>query len=248
MHGDFKKCERGCGTQVANDRRFVFTHGRRGAKHSDETRAAISATVRKLGIKPPPPTPGMGNYAATKGMKLRARSEESKQRSSIALKNSPAMKAHIERMKVDRKGPGNPAWKGGKSQLPYAYTWNGKFQEEVRIKHGKFCHICWATVNSREYEMDVHHIDDNKLNMHDDNFVVLCHSCHQKITMGKWIMRVFDRETGQLITPAVNPDRNEWRRRVSEKLKGRPKSPEHRAKLHLSLMKAREAKRQRLQV
>lgn len=239
-------CSCGCNMAVNPGRCFIKGHNTRahirvgpnkGRVMGDEQKEKIRATLKAKGIKPP----------GLKKGQAKPRSVESRLRSSIALKNSAAHKAHAERMKTARRGAGNPAWKGGTSLLPYPYTWTAEFKARVRNVQGKFCHVCWAKVNSRTYEMDVHHIDADKLNTADNNFIVLCHPCHQKITMGKWQLSIVDGDTGKQIAAVKNPDPDAWKRKIGDSLRGRPKSPEHREKLLISAALARAAKGRQLE-
>ena len=56
------------------------------------------------------------------------------------------------------------------------------------------CDICgW---NEDERILEVHHVDENRNNNKIDNLVILCPTCHRKITLGYYI---YDKENHTLI-------------------------------------------------
>ena len=184
-------CKCGCGEIVTPGKQYIQFHGRRGSVHTKETKAEMKITALRLGHRPPQHSrEQLSMWAKARKGKYK-RSAESKERTRQALLNSVAHKAFAERLKVERKGEGNPAWKGGTSMLPYPYTWTFGFKEQIRDRQGRFCHVCWKRedeLHNRPKRLDVHHVDENKQNSNSDNFLVLCHPCHQKITMAKWQM------------------------------------------------------------
>ena len=191
-------CGCGCGTVVSPGKRFIQRHQWRigqnlGKKMSAAQKKKISITL--TGAKLSAET--IAKIVAKNTGKKRAPIVGKK--ISVSLKNSTKFRAYIERMKADRKGAGNPAWKGGTSMLPYPYTWTHKFKERVRDAQGRFCHVCWKTEaevlftdaeGKTRKHLDVHHIDGNKQNMDDYNFLVMCHPCHQLVTMDVLRMEV----------------------------------------------------------
>jgi len=56
--------------------------------------------------------------------------------------------------------------------FPYPSEWNNEFKEKIRQRDNYKCAIC------RHYGKTVHHIDYDKRNMNENNFIVLCKNCH----------------------------------------------------------------------
>ena len=85
-------------------------------------------------------------------------------------------------------GPGNPAWKGGKTREPYSIDFSNPIKRNIRTKFNNKCFICNSTINENENKqnLNVHHIDYNKKNNNADNYVVLCNKHHSKTNFNRW--------------------------------------------------------------
>lgn len=180
----FRLCACGCGDVCNAWSKWRIGHASKDRVLSASHKAAIKAGAIKSGIKPPQLSIELNSR--TKGMKLRPHSEEARKRVSESCKNSPKTHAHIACMKIDRKGPGNPAWRGGRSLLPYAYTWKHELKEQVRSRHGHHCAICHG--ENKGKNLDVHHLNEDKMDCRLDNLIALCHPCHQRVTMNNWVL------------------------------------------------------------
>ena len=77
-----------------------------------------------------------------------------------------------------RKGSGNANWKGGIKYNPYSDDWTDELRKFIRKRDGLKCQepLC----EGKNFVLDVHHIDYNKLNCVPNNLITLCHSCHAK--------------------------------------------------------------------
>ena len=79
-------------------------------------------------------------------------------------------------------------WQGGISFEPYGYEFNEQLKQKIRRRDNNRCQIC----KKRKYgkELSVHHIDYNKKNNKESNFITLCISCHTKTTVNRqsWVL------------------------------------------------------------
>jgi len=119
-------------------------------------------------------------------------SEESKRKMSEATslgtkgKNNPFWgRKHTEKTKKKmsekakfRIGDKSPRWMGGISFEPYGIEFNEKLKAFIRERDNYCCQECGIKENGKAH--DCHHIDYNKKNNEDWNFVTLCRSCHLK--------------------------------------------------------------------
>jgi hypothetical protein len=78
-----------------------------------------------------------------------------------------------------RRGELSPVWKGGISFEPYDFKFNKELKNHIRKKFNHTCQLCkkWANIP--------HHIDYNKKNNQEDNFVLLCRSCNTKVNKNR---------------------------------------------------------------
>lgn len=78
-------------------------------------------------------------------------------------------------------GERNPTWRGGVSNEGYSKEFTFKLRERIREKFNRKCQICGCDEKECLTRLDIHHIDNNKLNHNEDNLIPLCHICHLKI-------------------------------------------------------------------
>jgi hypothetical protein len=78
-----------------------------------------------------------------------------------------------------RVGELNPAWSGGNSFLPYSPEFNDKLKNKIREKFNHTCVLCeeWANIP--------HHIDYDKTNNVEENFVLLCKSDNSRVNANR---------------------------------------------------------------
>lgn len=76
-------------------------------------------------------------------------------------------------------GQDNPAYRHGKAHKIYI-NFTKKRKAQIRQRDNHICQLCgtkWAGVGPK---FDVHHIDYDKTNSSESNFITLCKSCHAK--------------------------------------------------------------------
>lgn len=68
-----------------------------------------------------------------------------------------------------------------------------ELKTDIRDRDGRVCRICGKSEEDNGYQLDVHHVDYNKMNKDEKNLISLCHSCHKKANFNKpeWI-KFFD--------------------------------------------------------
>lgn len=60
-------------------------------------------------------------------------------------------------------------------------------KDKMSIKEGGFCPICGKSFKNLSYrEKQIHHIDRNHLNNKENNIIMICSSCHTKISLQKY--------------------------------------------------------------
>ena len=79
-----------------------------------------------------------------------------------------------------RSGPNCCHWRGGISNLPYAWEFNDELREEIRSRDNHACQLCDALQADYEKKLPVHHIDYDKENSNPANLITLCEICHGK--------------------------------------------------------------------
>jgi len=77
------------------------------------------------------------------------------------------------------KGPDNPAWKGGRSMLPYTEGFDKALKAAIKERDKHRCQICGNSRNAGL--LAVHHVDESKNNHDPSNLITLCLSCHRKV-------------------------------------------------------------------
>jgi len=82
-------------------------------------------------------------------------------------------------------GEKNPAWKGGKSFEPYSSKFNELFKYYIREKFNNICQLCGKTEKEEGRNIALHHIDYNKKNNKENNFILLCASCNARVNANR---------------------------------------------------------------
>ena len=78
-----------------------------------------------------------------------------------------------------RTGPNSHLWKNGKSREHYPLGWTGTLKEQIRLKDAYTCQACG--IRQTKIKLSVHHLDENKNNIHPRNLMSLCRKCHTTI-------------------------------------------------------------------
>ena len=71
-------------------------------------------------------------------------------------------------------------WKGGIDKKYPVSIWTPRLRKIIRKRDNYKCQIC----GEWDYNLDVHHLDENKQNCEQKNLITLCRSCHMKIHFG----------------------------------------------------------------
>jgi hypothetical protein len=142
----------------------------RGCKRSPETCAKIGAAHR--GRKSSPEICAAIS-ARMMGQRYAAGhhytpSEETRHQKSLAM-----------------RGNGNPQWRNGLKQNPYAWTFNAELKAEVRERDAHKCQVCGVSQKESERILQVHHVDYDKNNSDPVNLITLCLACHGRTTTNR---------------------------------------------------------------
>lgn len=121
--------------------------------------------------------------------------EEEKNNIGIGVKKSRAKGDYINpatrpevRAKISKtikelfKDPrNNPRYIDGRKGEKYPFDFDKEFKDKIRERDGYKCRRCGVPQYECLRALDVHHIDWDKHNLNEENLVVLCQSCHQKM-------------------------------------------------------------------
>lgn len=208
-----KYCECGCGREIIFKKhhkyhkpRFITGHNWEGKKHSEETRAKISAanmgrhnvsaeTKAKWHIS------RLGNTNSL-GKKRNLASKEKMRNAKLGKKAKPETIALLRDGR--RKGENNARWKGGISQLPHLLRTNFQYRQwrsDIFTRDNFTCIICG---DNKGGNLCAHHhpttllsiINEYKIETSEqallcekiwdiNNGVTLCEECHRKVHSGK---------------------------------------------------------------
>jgi len=77
---------------------------------------------------------------------------------------------------------GKNAWsyRGGPTLSKYPTEFNPSLRKKIRRRDGNRCQICYIYRKS----LDVHHVDEDKMNSSKSNLVTLCRGCHRRVHGG----------------------------------------------------------------
>lgn len=96
------------------------------------------------------------------------------------------------RYSIERKGSGNPNWRGG-----FESNYNPDFwiiAEQIRDRDDHLCQLCYISEAILSRLLDVHHIDYNSLNDDFFNLISLCSSCHGKVQSNREYWQLYFEE------------------------------------------------------
>lgn len=76
-------------------------------------------------------------------------------------------------------GENSPIWKGGYKDRngEYPPEWTYSLRLKIRRRDSNTCQACGV----KRKGLDVHHIDEDKMNCDESNLICLCRSCHRKV-------------------------------------------------------------------
>lgn len=176
------ECLCGCGQRVSRPRnKFVRYHQSKGIYNvmfgkyrTEEDKQSISN--------------------GKKGKKPKLSQEERKNRAERGRRQGFINKGKILNLTTEQRlnrslskiGELNGNWKGGIGNLPYSLEFNKNLKERIKSRDGYICQLCGY---SNPNKLRVHHIDYNKLNTNEDNFITLCCSCNTKVNKNRdyWV-------------------------------------------------------------
>ncbi|KKN89778.1 hypothetical protein LCGC14_0236260 [marine sediment metagenome] len=69
-------------------------------------------------------------------------------------------------------------WKGGSSFEPYSLKWTSDLKQSIRDRDNHVCQLCGKSAEKNGKNLDVHHIDEDKMNSNPSNLIAFCSSCH----------------------------------------------------------------------
>ena len=95
-------------------------------------------------------------------------------------------------------GINHPNWINGISFEPYGLEFNNNLKKNIREKFNYVCILCNKTEEENKRKLTPHHIDYNKKNNLEDNFVLLCNSCHPKTNFNRDLYEIFFKRFKQL--------------------------------------------------
>jgi hypothetical protein len=86
------------------------------------------------------------------------------------------------KFKASMSGENSPHWRGGSSSFPYPAEFNEELKESIRERDNRICQMpgCGKTEAENGRNLDVHHIDCNRINCSEENLISLCFDCHNK--------------------------------------------------------------------
>lgn len=169
-----------------------------GEHHSKETREKMSKArgEKSKGINNPMYGKDAWNKGLTKEVdeRIKNHSEKMKDENNPNFNKSPSEETREKMSRVKKGifcgmnhpnygvrhwGEENPNWKGGTSFEPYDSGFNNKLKEKIRGKFNYTCVLC------EKFAKIPHHIDYNKNNNIEENFVLLCSSCNTKVNANR---------------------------------------------------------------
>lgn len=106
-----------------------------------------------------------------------------------------------EAKRGERFGKAHPNWQNGVSFEPYGFEFNGKLKLKIRQRDNFSCQLCPAKENGKHFVP--HHINYDKTDNEERNFILLCGSCNSKAN--------FDREKWQFLFESLMEVRNDRR-------------------------------------
>lgn len=72
-------------------------------------------------------------------------------------------------------------WKGGIARESYPYKFNNTLKTSIRKRDNFTCQLCGIHQNNCHRNLDIHHINGDKLNCSDKNLISLCSKCHSAL-------------------------------------------------------------------
>ena len=86
-----------------------------------------------------------------------------------------------KKMSLSCRREKNHQWLGGKSFEPYDENFNRAFKRTIRERDKSICMLCNIHRDKLKRDLDVHHINYDKLNTTKENCLSLCINCNSKV-------------------------------------------------------------------
>lgn len=78
-------------------------------------------------------------------------------------------------------GPNASNWQGGISELLYPFAFDNKLKKQIRNKDNNTCQLCGRTKEEEGKNLCVHHINYDRDDLFELNFITLCRGCNGKV-------------------------------------------------------------------
>ena len=158
------------------ERKRKLSESKKGFKHTEETKEKIRK--QKMGKT----WEEIHGKEKAEAMKKEMSKRHSKPKSeNYKQKMKEAWKKGVYK-NVIKKGNDHPNWRGGISNLPYAYNWE-KISKEIRKRDSYVCQLCGDKIlkNTEKKFLVGHHINYNKQDNDYSNLITLCNHCNASV-------------------------------------------------------------------
>lgn len=99
----------------------------------------------------------------------------------IRRQTDPALiEKAIANLPHDMVGDKNGNWRGGTSNMPYAFAFDETLKLQIRNRDNHTCQLCETTQDEQEHTLNIHHINYRKDDSRLENLITLCRSCNSK--------------------------------------------------------------------
>lgn len=183
-------CECNCGQYVKSGKRFIQGHYIRIKNPVSSPKVCEKIGKSRKGKPRPDMIPKMSgknnpNFGKTGklnpifGRKGKDHPAFNRKHTEEELRIISESKKGSKNPNFGKTGKSNPNWKGGSSFLPYPPEFNKELKEYIIKKFNHTCVLC------KKYADIPHHVDYDKTNNQEDNFVLLCRSDNGKVNKNR---------------------------------------------------------------
>ena len=205
------------GRKLSKERIQKSVNGRKGFKHSEETKKKMSE-LRKGKLWCPITNLDWTGKTHSSKSKDRMRHSQLKYSKDKSLRfqgeNNPSKRPEVRekisklglnrvisietkmKMSQSRIGDKNPNWRGGIKFNPYGSNWTETLRKAIRQRDNYQCRCCGK--RQQRPKLDVHHINYDRTNNDPLNLVALCKSCHARTNFSRKLWITFFRSNAQM--------------------------------------------------